>query len=640
MKLSFMLCSFFISVFIFMQCGGDQSHSNDRATLVQKQFVANLDSVDQHLKDLKKAAEEWEQGDVAASDRFKKYFKRSRIAYKNVEFLLTYHYPSVAKQINGPALDKIEEDDPNQVVVPPEGFQVIEEYLFPEASFAQKPELINEIEILRTNLNRVQKYENATRFTDKHILDAMRMDLLRVMSLGISGFDSPVALHSIPEAQASLLALESTFQVYENDIKQMEPELARHLADHFKAAISYLNRSADFNSFDRLHFIKKYGIPISEQIFESQKALGIPFPDYQRPWKPEVATVFSKDAFDPYAFAPVYVDEPNSERIELGRTLFYDPVLSAAGERSCGTCHQPDKAFTDGLTRSKTLNPDDKKLRNAPTLINAALQNATFYDLRTHFLEDQITDVVTNTSEMHGSFDKAVEDLSKSQAYIEQFSKAFPGDKAFVSEENIRVALASYLRTLEGLNSRFDQYLRGNKKALTSVEKKGFNLFMGKAKCGTCHFMPLFNGTVPPAFTDTEAEVLGVPAEPDTANATINPDVGKFVLYGSPLDRFAFKTPTVRNAELTAPYMHNGVYKTLEEVVDFYNRGGGYGIGIKLPNQTLPTDTLNLSIEEQKALVAFMEALTDTAGLTQIPEMLPAIAENKESAGREADTGY
>ena len=123
---------------------------------------------------------------------------------------------------------------------------------------------------------------------------------------------------------------------------------------------------------------------------------------------------------------------------------------------------------------------------------------------------------------------------------------------------------------------------------------------MGKAKCATCHFFPLFNGSVPPLYNETESEVLGVPSQNTTQNATIDSDLGEFLITKAPLKKHAFKTPTVRNSAITFPYMHNGVYQTLEEVLDFYNRGGGSGIGITTENQTLPTDKLNLTKSEIK----------------------------------------
>lgn len=168
--------------------------------------------------------------------------------------------------------------------------------------------------------------------------------------------------------------------------------------------------------------------------------------------------------------------------------------------------------------------------------------------------------------------------------------------------------------------------MRGDRTALGAKEKKGFNLFAGKAGCATCHFLPLFNGLVPPRFNETESEVLGVP-ESTQKPARIDPDEGKFLFTRAPLHRYAFKTPTLRNIARTAPYMHNGVFATLEEVIDFYDRGGGAGLQLAIPHQTLPPDKLGLSRKEKEALLAFLHALTDrlpaqmTAGVPGRTEM-------------------
>jgi cytochrome c peroxidase len=299
-------------------------------------------------------------------------------------------------------------------------------------------------------------------------------------------------------------------------------------------------------------------------------------------------------------------------------------MLSGNGSRSCASCHNPEKAFTDGLAKSIAFDFKGAINRNAPTIINAGLQRGSFYDMRVTFLEDQATDVLTNASEMHGSLPKAVSLLGQSAEYSSLFNKAFPQDSIALTERNLKISIASYVRSLTSMNARFDQYMRGDTNRLTALEKQGFNVFMGKAKCATCHFMPLFNGTVPPDFEKTEAEILGVPATKDTLYAQLDPDLGKFALYNKTLHKFAFKTPTLRNVALTAPYMHNGVYDTLEEVIDFYNKGGGAGLGIDVPTQTLPADKLNLTSREQAALVAFMQTLTDTTGLTSVPKLLPS----------------
>jgi cytochrome c peroxidase len=251
-------------------------------------------------------------------------------------------------------------------------------------------------------------------------------------------------------------------------------------------------------------------------------------------------------------------------------------------------------------------------LRNTPTLWNAALQTRQFFDSRTTTLEDQMSAVVHNSAEMKGSLEESVPLLQQHPVYKKLFQQAYPEHKEPIIQYNIGNAIASYIRSLTALNSRFDQYIRGDKTKMNAVEKNGFNLFMGKAKCGTCHYMPLFNGLVPTEFTETESEVLGVPKTNDKKKPFLDSDEGKFGFTTATVHRFAFKTATLRNIALTAPYMHNGVFNTLEEVMDFYNNGGGSGLHIAPETQTLPPGKLNLASKEIKDIIAFMKTLTDT----------------------------
>ena len=153
--------------------------------------------------------------------------------------------------------------------------------------------------------------------------------------------------------------------------------------------------------------------------------------------------------------------------------------------------------------------------------------------------------------------------------------------------------------------------MNGNKSAMTSNQIAGFNLFMGKAQCGTCHFAPVFNGLIPPFYTRTEFEVLGATLTENLAKAEPDPDEGRFYFRPTPLYKGAFKTPTVRNSEMTAPYMHNGAFKSLDTLMEFYNQGGGAGLGLNLPNQTLSASKLNLTDQEKQDIIAFLKALTD-----------------------------
>jgi cytochrome c peroxidase len=170
----------------------------------------------------------------------------------------------------------------------------------------------------------------------------------------------------------------------------------------------------------------------------------------------------------------------------------------------------------------------------------------------------------------------------------------------------VRLALAAYLRTLNAMDSRFDRAVRGDTMAMTDAERRGLTVFLGRAKCGTCHFMPLFNGVTPPFYRTSEAEIIGVPATGNLDKPTIDPDVGRSNVEDNLINRFAFKVTSLRNVALTAPYMHNGVFRTLDEVIEFYDRGGGVGIGLTLPYQSLPSTPLELTRDEKRDLVALL----------------------------------
>jgi cytochrome c peroxidase len=213
---------------------------------------------------------------------------------------------------------------------------------------------------------------------------------------------------------------------------------------------------------------------------------------------------------------------------------------------------------------------------------------------------------------MDGSLINSIPRLLADSNYTRMFREAYTMGSAPITQYNIANAVSSYIRTLISFNSRFDKYMRGMTDSFTTAEKNGLNLFMGKAKCGTCHYAPLFNGLVPPLYQDTESETLAVPATDKSASA-LDTDMGRYSFTRHPFHKYSFKTPTVRNIALTAPYMHNGVFATLDAVIDFYNDGGGAGRGIDLPTQTLPTEKLNLKVSEKKDIIAFLNTLTDTA---------------------------
>ncbi|MES2240493.1 MAG: cytochrome c peroxidase [Bacteroidota bacterium] len=522
-------------------------------------------------------------------------FLTAHANYKRIEAFSEYYFPEVSKAINGPAIPEFEEND--KMTLEPQGFQVIEEFLFPYYDKKAKNDLLKEIGILSANLKRLDRIAQTNELTDAHVFDALRLEVFRIISMGITGFDSPIAQKSISEAVASLEGVQKYYQVYAQDESNAGLKI-------IKQAITYLKANPDFNRFDRAAFILNYANPLSRKLYQNQKDLKIPFFNEMRGLKTNAQTLFDKEVFDEEAFSGFPDYKTTKEKAVLGKLLFNDPILSGDNSRSCASCHHAEKAFTDG--QEKALSFDGKSFvkRNTPTLTNIAFQRVFFSDSRVSYLEDQAVAVITNADEMHGSLEAAAKKIKSNKMYIQKFQSAFP--KKEISAFEIKNALASYIRTLSKFDSKFDEYMRAEV-AFTADEKAGFNLFAGKAKCATCHFIPLTNGTVPPNFMKSESEILGVP----DANGKLDSDLGKYNLTQAIIHKYSFKTPTIRNAALTAPYMHNGVFKSLEEVVNFYNEGGGKGLGFALENQTLPEDKLKLTDLEKKQLVDFMKTLTD-----------------------------
>jgi len=583
--------------------GGDA-----RAMLTVAEWRRGLDTLSSKLTVLDSAVQSLETPErvVAARDAF----RAARLAFKRVELGIEYYAPTAAREMNGPALPEVEEGEGPDVVLDPTGFQVIEETLYGEAP-ATDSTVRQEVRTLHNVVRRAQTMMAAQIVTDDRVWDAAKLEIARIVTLGLSGFDSPVAGLSLAEADAALEGITQAIAPYRTDAAVWGT-----LDGAVRDARAMLTRSADRNTFGHLQFIVAHANPVAHALDSVRRTLGIGVPAEVRGFRMSAATLFDSAAFDESAFAPLDAGPATPARVSLGEQLFNDVRLSGDGSRACSSCHLPNRAFTDGKVKSpgRTGQPLP---RNTPSVINSGLQVGSFADLRTTYLEDQVTEVVESADEMHARLPDVATVLSRDSALVGRFRAAFetnqqPLDSA-VTGTHIRRALAAYMRSLTALNTPVDRALRGDTLALSGDARRGFNVFVGKGKCATCHFLPLTNGTVPPMYQKTDVEVLGVPARPDTVNARIDGDEGRYRITRSAPHRFAFRTPSLRNVALTAPYMHNGAYPTLESVIDFYNRGGGAGIGIHLEYQTLPPDALGLTTVEQRELISFLRALTDTA---------------------------
>jgi len=327
------------------------------------------------------------------------------------------------------------------------------------------------------------------------------------------------------------------------------------------------------------------------------------------------------------SFPPIIQPDDNPttpEKVELGRLLFFDPILSDDNTMSCAHCHHPDLGFSDGLPRSRGRGAHGagterrggiELTRGAPTLWNALYNHRQFWDGRAADLEEQARMVITTPEEVNADPDELVRELKAIPEYRRLFDRAFGGQNgSAITFGNIAKAIAAFERTLVSFNSRFDRYAAGDGNALTPQEKRGLKLFLSpKTRCSECHGLP--------TFANRDFKVIGVPnppdGPPDVPKAGAEPGRG-----GGP--NGAFKIPTLRNIALTAPYMHNGIFKTLEEVLDFYSNGGGRGRGLDVPLQDDKIRKFKLTPQEKADLIAFLLALTDESAKPPIPDRVPS----------------
>ncbi|MCI0661894.1 MAG: cytochrome-c peroxidase [Acidobacteria bacterium] len=320
-----------------------------------------------------------------------------------------------------------------------------------------------------------------------------------------------------------------------------------------------------------------------------------------------------------------YVPKKNplsAVKIELGRRLFFDPRLSSDGKISCSSCHKPELAFTDGKPLAEGIE-GRVGTRNSPTLFNVTFNAAQFWDGRVNTLEEQAVEPLVNPLEMgNRSYNEVVERLRAIDEYRRDFRSVFSKD---LSIEAVGQAIAAYERTLISGDSDFDRYVAGDRSAITDDAKRGLATFRGKGRCSRCHTVSEHR----PFFTDFAFHNTGVAAnhpefdwlsrqaaaaaETDQAKAIIDKlsrenggqELGRILVTYQIFDIGSYRTPSLRNIALTAPYFHDGSAKTLEDVVAFYNRGGKDNF-----NREWDLGELHLTGLEQRELIAFLKSLT------------------------------
>ncbi len=286
-------------------------------------------------------------------------------------------------------------------------------------------------------------------------------------------------------------------------------------------------------------------------------------------------------------------DPPTPERVRLGRWLFYDKRLSSDGTISCASCHRPENAFSEPTPHSTGVRGQQGG-RKAPSVINQAwtILPVFFWDGRADSLEAQALGPVANPIEMGNTHEGMIQNLQKTKSYRTYFKEAFGSEE--IGKERIAKAIADYERTRMSGNSPWDRWKNGDEKAVSEEVKKGDALFFfGKASCNQCHLGP--------NFADSQFHNLGIGWDPKKKAFA---DEGRSKISKDPKDLGAFKTPTLRDISKHAPFMHDGSMKTLEEVVQHYNKGGNLN-----PSLSPKIHPLRLTKLDVKYLVKFMEAL-------------------------------
>lgn len=564
------------------------------------------------------------------------YYKL-REAYKEVEFLVEYlDKEAVDRKLNGAPLPKLEPKVAEHVVLEPQGLQVIDELIASPFNKETLASIKVQAEKLAVATQQIVVFLSNRSLTNRQYFEAARQAIIRVITLGITGFDTPGTLNGITDAQAVMRTLLEFSAPYKEELQNVNnPAIWEQTKDLLKRGIR-LTAKGDFEKFDRLYYISQVGNPLLASFKSIHLELGYETIYEVTRFKPAVnymaENIFQEDFLNPYYYVSIPEDSLINKRAALGKLLFYDPVLSNNNAMSCASCHNPKRAFTDGVPKSISNSGVPLK-RNALTLNYSVFATGYFHDMRAKRLEDQFEHVVVSGDEFNTDYNQIKAKLNANNTYLELFKEAFPAQDDALRINNIDYALAAYIMSLNKFDSPLDKYMLGDTKALTRQQQKGFNLFTGKAACATCHFMPLFSGNVPPLFKDSESEVLGVPLS-NKKPWKLDSDIGR---RGNGMEKEkadffknSFKTPTVRNIVLTGPYMHNGVFNSLDEVMEFYNLGGGAGAGMNLPHQTLASDPLDLTQDEIQAIIAFMQALTD-GSYFNTPTNIPSSSKELET---------
>ena len=553
----------------------------------------------------------------------------ARPALKQVDFWLRYLEPIAYKKINGPLPVEWENEVFEKFEKPYKrdgaGLTLAELYL--NQDVVSKDSLLHliQLSIDAVKTFRADSITNQLKTPD-HFFLCNRLFLLNLAAIYTTGFECPDKGRVIPELNAMMTGTRNIYLNYNQSFPAVQIT-KEYLALYDKAVDFVEHQPRDFVRFDHFSFIKNYINPlfsINQKLIVQYGIVSHSTNDYTL--NNGINSIFDKGLYTPQntkgIFSMVDDSEALSEIRAIGKLLFYDPILSGNNSRSCASCHKPKQYFTDTtLATNLQFDGEHRLPRNTPTLINVVYNHLLMLDGRHISLQNQGKDVITNPIEMGGSEQEVIKKVLSCREYksaFKKFLKLTPEENE-ITLGHIVSAITFYYRDFSNYYSSFDDAMNDGR-PLARDAISGFNLFMGKAQCGTCHYVPQFNG-VPPPYIGSEFEVIGVPA--DTAYSRLSEDKGRYVANPAFETMNAFRTGSIRNAAHTKPYMHNGVFRTLDDVITFYDAGGGSGKKLKVTNQTLASDPLKLTASERTELIAFIHSLDEHIRFEEAPDKLP-----------------
>ncbi len=464
----------------------------------KKQVTPNMVVKDRLMQDLNEFKELVNKLTTSANQKASKeeliaLHKKARNQYKKIEGYVSLLFPFYQKKILGGPVYGLKVDVVKIFRVDPEGLQVIEELLAEDE--LDKTSIQVQLNKLQYTVTNLEKELSTYKLNNMQIFEASRIELVNLVTLGVSGFDSPAFLYSISETKTALSSIQEDLQIFYNNAE--DKDLQKDIAKRFKISDKLLKSS--FDDFDRFSFVKEVTEPLHAAILNLHKKSGYELyhevSPNERAFNYLSEGLFQKDFLNPYYSQRGNQKgyEPNQDLVDLGKMLFFDPILSGNNERSCSSCHQPEKAFTDNSAKSLAFDFEGTVDRNSPTLINSTFQDNFFWDMRSEDLNNQIEHVVLSHKEFRTDFNEIVAKLNQSQEYIDLFGKSyssFPRSQR-INTGTVKDALEAYVRSLQALNSPFDKYIRGEESKIPqSSYYVVLILFMGKANCGTCHFAP------------------------------------------------------------------------------------------------------------------------------------------------------